>query len=290
MRIGDVEIHLISDGFAYVDGGGMFGLVPKLMWEKKHPADEFNRVGMGVNSLLIEDGGQRIVVDTGFGSKMGQRTLNLMGIVRTGQLPQGLRELGVEPDRVDLVINTHLHSDHSGGNTVQEGKRLSLAFPNATYVVQEGEWEDANHPNERTRATYLPENLLPLWETRRLELVEGDTQITPHVRCILTPGHTPHHQSVLIESGGRKVLYTADLSPFVVHMERLAWIAAYDLEPMRSIETRRWVQRWAVDEHALLIFPHDPEIGMGYLHYDSGRYWIEDYQPSAIGHQPQAAR
>lgn len=282
MRVGDVEIHLISDGFARVDGGGMFGLVPRLMWEKKHPADEFNRIGMGVNSLLIRDGEQLIVVDTGFGGKMGQRTLNLMGIERTGQLPQRLQELDVEPSQVRLVINTHLHSDHSGGNTIQEGSQLSLTFPNATYIVQRGEWEDANHPNERTRATYLPENLIPLWETRHLELIEGDTQITPHVRCILTPGHTPHHQSVLIESEGQKALYTADLSPFVVHMERLAWIAAYDLEPMRSIETRRWAQQWAVDERALLIFPHDPEIGMGYLHYDSGRYWLDPVEPSTI--------
>ncbi|MHB0870807.1 MAG: MBL fold metallo-hydrolase, partial [Chloroflexota bacterium] len=283
LRVGGVEIHLISDGFARVDGGGMFGLVPRLMWQKKHPADEFNRIGMGVNSLLIRDGEHQIVVDTGFGGKMGQRTLNLMGIERTGQLPQRLQDLGVAPDRVALVINTHLHSDHSGGNTTQEGKQLSLAFPNATYIVQRGEWEDANHPNERTRATYLPENLLPLWETRHLELIEGDTQITPHVRCMLTPGHTPHHQSVLIESEGQKALYTADLSPFVVHMERLAWIAAYDLEPMRSIETRRWAQRWAVDERVLLIFPHDPEIGMGYLHYDSGRFWLDPVELAAMG-------
>ncbi len=291
VRIGDVEIFLISDGFARVDGGGMFGLVPKIMWEKKHPADDLNRVGMGVNSLLIKDGGHLIVVDAGYGSKMGHRTLALMGILRTGQLPERLRELGVGLDQVEMVINTHLHSDHSGGNTLQEGNRLSLTFPNASYVVQQGEWEDANHTNERTRATYLPENLLPLWEDRRLESIEGDTQITPHVRCILTPGHTPHHQSVLIESEGQKALYTADVSPFAVHMERLAWVAAYDLEPMRSIETRRRIQRWAVEERILLIFPHDPEIGMGYLHYASGRYWVDPVnsdRPSAAGNQRTA--
>ncbi len=291
MRIGDVEIILISDGFARVDGGGMFGLVPKVMWEKKHGADDLNRVGMGVNSLLIKDGDHLIVVDAGYGSKMRERTLSLMGILRTGKLPERLRELGVELGRVDLVINTHLHSDHSGGNTVQDGENLAPTFPRATYIVQQGEWEDANHTNERTRATYLPENLLPLWEHRQLELIEGDTQITPHVRCILTPGHTPHHQSVLIESEGQKALYTADVSPFAVHMERLAWVAAYDLEPMRSIETRRGIQRWAVEERVLLVFPHDPEIGMGYLHNDSGRYWVDPVdgdQPPAAGHQQSA--
>ncbi len=275
MRIGDVEISLMSDGFIRVDGGGMFGLVPRVMWEKKHPADDLNRVGMDVKSLLIKDGEHNIVVDCGYGSKMSHRTRQVMGIERTGELPERLREQGIELSQVDLVINTHLHSDHSGGDTVQQGDQLFPTFPNASYVVQEGEWEDANHTNERTRATYLPENLLPLWENRRLELIEGDTQITPHVRCILTPGHTPHHQSILIESEGQKALYTADVSPFAVHMERLAWVAAYDLEPMRSIETRREIQRWAVEERVLLIFPHDPEIGMGYLHYDSGRYWVD---------------
>jgi len=280
VRIGNVEIHLLSDGFAMVDGGGMFGLVPKVMWQKRHPADELNRIGMGVHCLLIIDGEHRIVVDTGYGGKMRERTLAIMGITRTGELLGRLRDLGIEREQVDLVINTHLHSDHSGGNTMMDGDVTVPTFPNATYLFQRGEWEDANHPNERTRATYLPENLLPIQEHRRLELIEGDVWISPHVRCLPTPGHTPYHQSILIESEGQKALYTGDVSPFAVHMERLAWIAAYDLEPMRSIETRRWIQRWAVEEDLLLLFPHDPAVGMGRLRYASGRYWIEDQQPT----------
>lgn len=275
MKIGDVELFLVSDGLQYADGGGMFGLVPKVMWEKKHPADDLNRVAVRMNCLLIKDGNHRIVVDTGYGSKMPERTRTLWGIVQTGELPQGLRELGVELPQVDLVINTHLHADHCGGNTVRKGSELLLAFPEATYIVQEREWQDANSPNERTRATYLPENYLPVRDAERLELVEGDTQITPHVRCLSTSGHAPGHQSVLIESQGEKALYIGDMASFAVHIERLPWVPAYDLDPMRTIDERREYQRWAVEQHVLLIFPHDPEIGMGYLHAESGRFWVE---------------
>ncbi len=275
MKIGDIELFLVPDGFERADGGGMFGLVPRVMWEKKHPPDDLNRVAMWINCLLIKDGEHNIVVDTGFGSKMSERTRSLLGIMQTGELPHRLREHGVEPSQVDLVINTHLHFDHCGGNTVQQGTRVVPTFANATYIVQEGEWQDANNPNERTRATYLPENFLPLQESGRLELIEGDTQITPHVRCVVTPGHTPHHQCVLIESEGRKAIYLADLAPFAIHIERLPWVPAYDLEPMRTIDTRRELRRRAVEERILLIFDHDPEIGMGYLHSESGRYWVE---------------
>ncbi len=275
MRIGDVEIHLIADGMQRADGGGMFGLVPRVMWETKHPADEMNRVLMRVNTLLIVDGEHRIVVDTGYGGKLAQRTRNMMGISSTGQLPLRLRELGVDPSNVDLVINTHLHGDHAGGNTIESTGAIVPTYPKATYIVQSREWEDANHPNERTRATYLPECLLPVKEAGQLELIEGDTQITPHVRCVVTPGHTPSHQCVLIESDGEKAVYLADLAPFAVHLERIAWVPAYDIEPMRTIDTKRWYQRWAVEQQPLLLFDHEPRVASGHLQYESGRYWVE---------------
>ncbi|HEX9015430.1 MAG TPA: MBL fold metallo-hydrolase [Chloroflexota bacterium] len=275
MRIGDVGLELIEDGFARTDGGGMFGLVPKVMWEKKHPADELNRVGMRMTSLLITDGEHSIVVDTGYGSKLSSNTRTLLGIETTGLLPEKLSAHGIQPDQVDIVINTHLHADHCGGNTVKRGERVVPTFPRASYIVQRGEWEAALNANERTRATYFPDNFLPLQEAGQLELVEGDNQVTPRVRCVLTPGHDSSHQSVLIESEGEKALFVADLAPYAVHIERLPWIPAFDLDPMGTIETRRRIREWAVAEHVLLIFPHDPEIGMGYLHNDSGHYWIE---------------
>ena len=275
MKIGDVEVHLLCDGVAFTDGGGMFGLVPKVMWEKKHPADGYNRVEMLMNFLLIRDGEHNIVVDTGYGSKLNPRTRELLGLTETGRLPEQLKERGLELSQIDLVINTHLHADHCGGNTVGQGEQIVPTFPRATYIVQGREWDAAMNPNERTRATYLPENFLPVQEADRLELIEGDTQITPHVRCVLTAGHDSSHQSVLIESGDEKAFYLADLAPYAVHIERLAWVPSYDLDPMGTIDTRRRIQQWAMKEHVLLIFDHDPKIGMGYLHNDSGRYWVE---------------
>ena len=275
MKIGEVEIDLLCDGVAFTDGGGMFGLVPRVMWEKKHPADELNRVKMLMNFLLIRDGEHNIVVDTGYGSKLNPRTRELLGLTETGRLPALLIEHGLDVSQIDLVINTHLHADHCGGDTVRQGERIVPTFPNATYIVQGREWDAAINTNERTRATYLPENFLPVQEAGRLQLIEGDTQITPQVRCMLTTGHDSSHQSVLIESDGQKAFYLADLAPYAVHIERLAWVPSYDLDPMGTIDTRRRIQKWAIDEHVLLIFDHDPEIGMGYLHNDSGRYRVE---------------
>ncbi len=276
-RLGAVELTLISDGRMRVDGGGMFGVVPRQMWESRHAPDELNRVEIVANCLLIRDGEHTILVDTGIGSKLRQRTMSIMGVESAGELPRRLQELGIEPAEVDMVINTHLHFDHAGGNTIMQSDKAVPAFPNAIYVVQRGEWEDATNPNERTRASYFAENLLPIWESRRLELIEGDTQVTPRVRCLLTPGHTPNHQSILIESlEGERALYLADVAPLAVHMERLTWLAAYDLEPLATMESKRRLQRQVAEDHTLLIFPHDPEVGMGYLHAGSGRYWVEE--------------
>lgn len=275
MKLGDVEVTLLKDGFARTDGGGMFGLVPKVMWEKKHPADDLNRVGMRMNCLLIRDGDHNIVVDTGYGSKLSSRMQEILGIEETGLLPEQLRLHGVGVDQVDLVVNTHLHGDHCGGNTVERGGQVVPTFPKATYIIQRGEWEAALNTNERTRATYLPENFLPLQAAGCIEFIEGDTQITPHVRGVLTAGHNSSHQGIRIESEGRIAFYLADLAPYAVHIERIPWVPAYDLDPMGTIETRRRIRDWAVAEHVLLIFDHDPEVGMGYLHNDSGHYWVE---------------
>lgn len=275
MRVGDVEIFLLTDGIARVDGGGMFGLVPRMMWEAKHPPDSQNRILIRVNCLLIKDGEHNIVVDTGFGGKIRARTQRLMGILNTGRLPGLLQGHGVEPEQVDLVINTHLHADHAGGDTRVKGERVVPAFPKASYIVQEAEWDDANNPNERTRATYLPENFLPLREAGQLELIQGDTQITPRVRCVVKPGHVQGHQCVLIDSDGERALYLADVASLAVHLEKLAWVPSYDLDPMRSIETKREIQQWAIAQDMLLIFDHDPEIGMGRLQAGAGRRWVE---------------
>ncbi|MBI3287670.1 MAG: MBL fold metallo-hydrolase, partial [Chloroflexi bacterium] len=180
----------------------------------------------------------------------------------------------------DIVLNTHLHSDHCGGNTRREGERLLLTFPRAESWVQGEEWEDALRPNERTQTTYLAENFVPVQEAGRFRFLEGDTSVTAEVRCMLTPGHTRAHQSIVIESGGQTAIYLADLSPWAVHLERLAWIPAYDLEPLVTLETKRSLREWAQRTNALLFFEHDPRIAAGYLRPADKEFVIE---PLSLG-------
>jgi glyoxylase-like metal-dependent hydrolase (beta-lactamase superfamily II) len=202
VRLGNVELAIVSDGRWWLDAGGHFGVVPRVLWEHLIPVDERHRVPMALNCLLIRSDGKTILVDTGLGTKLTDKERDWYGLDSRGGLPHQLDQLGVAPQDVDIVINTHLHSDHCGGNTVFEMQgRPRPSFPRAEYWVQQLEWADARHPNERTSRTYLPQNLLPLEESGQLRLLNGETRVTDQVRCILTPGHTPAHQSVDPRSG-----------------------------------------------------------------------------------------
>ena len=187
-----------------------------------------------------------------------------------GTLIEGLARLGVAPGDVEIVIDTHLHADHCAGNTIlaPDGS-AAAAFPNARYVVQRREYEDAMHPNERTRATYAPVNYEPLMQSGHLTLLDGDSEIVPGVRTVVTPGHTPGHQSVLFESKGQYALFVSDLASYAVHFEKLGWMTAYDVEPLVTLETKRRWQQWALDTNGLLIFQHDPHVMAGCLVEDS---------------------
>jgi glyoxylase-like metal-dependent hydrolase (beta-lactamase superfamily II) len=265
--IGDLEIHLISDGIVKVDSGGAFGLVPRVLWSKVLAPDDQHRVPMVLTCLLVRAAGKTILVDTGLGSKLTRKLIAIWGLTRpTGTLIEGLARLGVGPEDVDIVINTHLHADHCAGNTVFNADgSATAAFPRARYVVQRREYEDATHPNERTRATYYPVNYEPLYQSGQLTLLDGDTEIVPGVTAVLTPGHTPGHQSVLFESGGHSALFVADLASYAVHFEKLGWMTAYDVEPLITLETKRHWQAWALETHGLLIFQHDTQIAAGHL-------------------------
>jgi glyoxylase-like metal-dependent hydrolase (beta-lactamase superfamily II) len=174
--------------------------------------------------------------------------------------------LGVQPEDVDIVIDTHLHGDHCAGNTIIRPDGTPVAtFPNAAYCVQRREYADAMRPNERTRATYYPINYEPLVQSGHLTLLDGDTEIVPGVRTVVTPGHTPGHQSVLFESGGQSALFVGDLASYAIHFEKLGWMSAYDVEPLVTLETKRQWQQWALDTRGLLIFQHDPRIMAGHL-------------------------
>ncbi len=265
MRIGNAEIFVVSDGASLTDGGGFFGLVPRVLWEKVCRPDDLNRVPSHLRSLLVFADDKVILVDTGYGDKLSPKMKRNLGMEGSedGRLIRDLAKHGVAPEDVDIVINTHLHADHCGGNTrIMDGKVVPT-FPNAAYYVQRLEMAEARYPNERTRGTYFPENFVPLEGSGQLQIVDGDCQITPSVSVWVTRGHTPGHQIVVVESEGKTAMFLADACSWAVHLERLAWVPAFDLEPMVSIQTKKRIGDWALKHDAVLIFQHDPTTVMG---------------------------
>ena len=273
MQIGYAKLNLVSDGIVWLDGGGTFGLVPRTIWKKLLSPDEFNRVPLGLYCLLIHSQGKNILVDTGLGDHLSAKQRQIYGLTRpSGGLIQALARLGLSPGEIDIVINTHLHADHSGGNTTRwdGNEELVPTFPKAEYWIQQREWADAAFPNERTRAVYLSQNFLPLKEGGQLRLLNGNTEVTSEVRTVITRGHTRAHQSVVIESEGEVVLYTGDLATLAVHFERLPWVTAYDVEPLETIETKRRWRQWALERNARIIFPHDTKTPLARLRQVAG--------------------
>ncbi len=278
IRVGQFSITCINDAMTYVDAGGAFGLVPRALWQRLLPPDEDNLVPMSQLCLYVEAHGRRIVVDTGMGTRLTDRQRRFWRIQKEGGLLRGLAALGVAPEQIDLVINTHLHSDHCGGNTrwrSTEDHTVVPTFPNAEYVVQRREYEDASHPNERTAATYISENFEPLRASGQLRLLEGDTELLPGVVGMVTPGHTPGHMSVAFHDGGETALFVCDLASYAIHFERLAWMTAYDVEPLRTLETKRRMQQWALDHDATLIFVHDTQRPVGKLRRSESSVYVE---------------
>jgi glyoxylase-like metal-dependent hydrolase (beta-lactamase superfamily II) len=269
-----MEIFPVSDGRFRLDGGAMFGVVPKVLWEKCCPADEKNRIALSLTCLLIRTAGKHILVDTGLGEKADRKFQEMFKVERTPTLSDSLRQHGLSPENIDLVINTHLHFDHAGGNTIGTNGQLRSAFPNARYVVQRGEYEDAVRANERTRASYRSENISPPGMRSQWEFVEGDVEIFPGVSVMVTAGHTRHHQSIKVESEGQIALFLGDVIPTVSHLP-LPYIMGYDLYPLQTLETKRWLLQRAHEERWLLVFEHDPQIQMGYVHKDiEGKYYL----------------
>ncbi len=266
--LGRFRLHALEAGLQRLDGGAMFGVVPKALWERRIPADERNRIPLGLRCLLVETPDALVLIDTGVGNKEAEKFLEIYGIENEGtptRLEDALRDAGFEPDDVDIVIDTHLHFDHAGGNTLRDAAgEVRLAFPRARYVVQRGEWEFAHSRNERVRASYLPDNFDPVERAGRFDFVEGEREIIPGIRVLPTPGHTPHHQSVLISSEGETAFFLADLIPTAAHLP-LPWIMGYDLEPLVTLESKRGVLERAREEDWLLIFEHDPLVAWGRL-------------------------
>jgi glyoxylase-like metal-dependent hydrolase (beta-lactamase superfamily II) len=261
--IGQVRVEVVSDGIAWHDAGAAFGLVPRVLWQDVVQPDSLNRIPFVARCLLIWSAGKTILVDTGYGDKLTAKKREHISLEGDRRLLGALAELGVRPEHVDIIVNTHLHSDHCGGNTLMTDGRLLAAFPRAGYWVQRRELADARYPNERTRGTYFPENFAPLEESGQLHVVDGDAQVTPEVRCWVTPGHTRSHQAVVIESEGESAVWLGDACGWAVSMERLAWVPAYDVEPMESIETKRRLREWAHRTNAVVFFQQDAALVAG---------------------------
>jgi len=273
VKWGQFELHLISDGSVWLDGGAMFGVVPKSLWEKKTSPDEKNRIRLGLNCLLIRTAEKTLLIDTGCGFNYTEKEFEIYRIEHETDILQELEKIDVSPEKVDFVINTHYHFDHCGGNTRREGEELVPSFPNATYLVSRQEYEDANHPNERTVATYMPHNWKPLEERGLLQKVDEDQEIVPGVTLVSTPGHTAGHQSVKVESEGKILFYLADLCPTSAHVA-LPWIMGFDLFPLTTLEVRKRIYAQAVDEEWLLFFEHDPVSPLGRLSQENGKFTL----------------
>jgi len=268
---------VVSDGVIWQDAGATFGLVPRVMWERYVPeTDEKYRLPVGLNSLVVRAGGKTALIDSGCGAK-GTRAPGAMGTENTGHLMANLAAEGIRAEDVDVVLNTHLHFDHCGGNTALREGRPAPAFPRAKYILQKGEWEAASHPNERTRGTYLAENFEPLEDARQVELVEGDAEVLPGLRMTMAPGHTEDHVVFEVESGGDVAIYIGELAQQPVQLERVAWVSAFDILPMVSIETKKRFIEKAVDRRALLVSVHAAYPGLGRLVVEEGkRRWQEE--------------
>jgi len=261
----------------HLDGGAMFGVVPKPLWERRIPADERNRIPLALRCLLIEHDDGLVLIDTGIGNKENDKFKDIYGVDNAGangrtKLEDAIAALGHTPDDIAWVINTHLHFDHAGGNTTPQG----LAFPRARYVVQKRELEFAKHTNERTAGSYLQHN----FDRVPFELIEGEKEVLPGIRTIPTPGHVPYHQSILVENGGEKACFLADLVPTSAHLP-LPWIMGYDLEPLVTLETRRRTYQRAEAEGWLLVFEHDPKVVSGRLGHDGKGFAL--VQPQLVG-------
>ncbi|AEB11944.1 MBL fold metallo-hydrolase [Marinithermus hydrothermalis] len=264
-RLGNLEVFFLQDGAFRLDGGAMFGVVPKVLWSKVAPPDEANRIPLTLRPMLVRVGEKWVLVETGVDDKPGEKHRRIYAIDRSTNLLAALKALGLTPEDIDLVVNTHLHFDHAGLNTVRdEAGRIVPLFRRARYVVQRQELYDALHPHERSRASYLPENIEPVLEAGLFEEVEGEAELLPGVRVVPLPGHTLGQQGVVLESEGQRLVYTADLLPTFAHAP-LPYIMAYDLYPVTTLETRkRFYPVWA-EEGYLVAPPHDPTYALGRL-------------------------
>jgi glyoxylase-like metal-dependent hydrolase (beta-lactamase superfamily II) len=274
-------VHAIQAGGQQLDGGAMFGVVPKTLWERRIAADARNRIPMGMRCLLVEHDDGLVLIDSGVGNKESAKFQEIYGIENAGlpgrtALEAGVQAAGFSPDDISLVINTHLHFDHAGGNTWRDvDGQIRATFPNARYVVQRGEHAYALRANERTSASYFPHNWDPIFATHRFDLIDGPQELRPGISVRLTPGHTPHHQSVVLRSGGETMCFLGDVIPTAHHLP-LPWIMGYDVEPLVTLESKRALLAEARAGDWQLVFEHDAHVGFGRVALDGKGYRLAE--------------
>lgn len=268
ITLGDIEITHVHDGTYYLDGGAFFGVVPKALWQRRMQADEMNRVSGGMNSLLVRAGRHTVLVETGMGNKLPDKMKQIY--CPQEKLLESLAAAGVRPEEIDIVINTHLHFDHCGWNTVRRNGQAEPTFPNARYYVQKGEWEHARRQLERDRVSYISDNYDPLVESGQMQLLGGEQEIEPGISVRVYPGHTRHMQAVMIRGGGQTMCYISDLIPTIAHLD-LTWVMAFDLFPLETIESRKNFYAEAIPGKWLVAFTHDPATPWVYLEMSGNR-------------------
>jgi glyoxylase-like metal-dependent hydrolase (beta-lactamase superfamily II) len=275
--VGGLTCHALEAGRQHLDGGAMFGVVPRPLWERRIAPDARNRIPLALRCLLVEHDDGLVLIDTGAGNKETARFKDIYGLENAGRdgrtaLEDALGELGHGPDDIDWVIDTHLHFDHAGGNTWRDpAGAVRPSFPRARYVVQRAELEFSRLANERTAASYPRDNIDPIAFT----VIDGDREVLPGIRCLPTPGHTPGHQSVVVEAAGERACFLADLVPTAAHLP-LPWIMGYDIEPLRTLETRRALYGRALAEGWRLVFQHDVGVVSGRLAREGAGFALVD--------------
>lgn len=276
--LGQLELITLSDGFFRLDGGAMFGVVPRVLWERRAPPDEKNRIRLALRPLVVR-GERTVLIDAGCGNKMDPRNAEIYGLDRTVTLERSLAAVGLAPGDIDLVVATHLHFDHAGGFTMRDGDgHIVPTFPNARYIVHRGEWDDATHPHERNRASYSPDDFAPLARAGVLDLVGDAAPVMTGMTLRRSGGHTQHHQVVMIESQGETAVFVADMYPTTAHVPE-AWLMGYDLHPMETLAFKRQFAREAIEREHLLFFEHDPGLAAGRLREADGKRSVDEVSP-----------
>jgi methylmalonyl-CoA epimerase len=284
--VGDLELISLCDGFIRLDGGAMFGTVPKTLWSRTVASDERNRITLAMRPLVVR-GMRTMIIDAGLGDKHDDAFIDRYGVDRARNLDHALAEAGLGAGDVDIVLATHLHFDHAGGFTVRDSNGcLRPRFPRAQYIVRRGEWEEATHPNARTRGSYVRDDFWPLAEAGVLQLVDEDCTIMPGVRVRRTGGHTPHHQMALIESGREEAAFVGDLIPTSAHLA-VRWITAYDLNPLETLAAKQRFVTEATSRGTLVLLEHDPAVAAGYLREEEGRTRLRPHGSGESAEKPR---